>query len=166
MTLTKTEILKEIKNKTIKITPFKSSNIGPASIDLTLDNKFRVFKDPKTIKMVEGVDFKKYMKSTIKNTLILYPNEFVLGITKEKITFPNNICGWLTGRTRFARLGLQIHSTAAFLQPGINNKQVLEIYNLSPSPLELRSGTKICQLILQRTEGKAKYSGKFKNQSL
>ena len=166
MILTKQEILKEIKNKNITIVPFSKKNIGPASIDLTLDNKFRLFKNPKIIPIAEKTDNKKYTKLVTKNKIILYPNEFIIGITKEKINLPNNICGWLTGRSRFARLGLQIHSTAAFMNPGINNKQVLEIYNLSPNPLELKPGTKICQLIFEKTEGKAKYKGKFKSQSL
>ncbi len=166
MILTKKEILKEIKDKKIKISPMKKSNIGPASIDLTLDNKFRVYKTPKLVRITENTDFKKYTKAITTDKIVLYPNEFIVGITKEKVSLPDNICGWLTGRSRFARLGLQIHSTAAFMQPGINNKQVLEIYNFSPNPLTLKPGTKVCQLILEKTEGKAKYTGKFKTQSI
>ena len=52
------------------------------------------------------------------------------------------------------------------MQPGINNKQVLEIRNIGPLTLKLKPGTKICQLILEEAKGKAKYKGKFKNQKL
>ena len=97
---------------------------------------------------------------------VIHPGEFVLGITKEQVKLPEDVCGWLSGRSRFARLGLVVHVTAAFIQPGINNKQVLEIKNLGNSDLILKPGLKICQLILERTEGKAKYKGKFKKQSL
>ena len=76
------------------------------------------------------------------------------------------MCGWLGGRTRFARLGLIVHITAAFVQPGINNKQVLEIKNTSSNTLVLKPGGKFCQLIIERTEGKARYKGRFRKQEL
>ena len=97
-------------------------------------------------------------------SVLLLPNEFILGVTKERIKLPKNICGWLSGRSRFARLGLAVHVTANFVQPNINNVQVLEIRNLSEVPLKINSGTKICQIIFQRCEGKAKYKGKFGKQ--
>lgn len=87
-----------------------------------------------------------------------------MGITKERIKLGENICGWLEGRSRFARLGLLVHISAGFMQPGINNQQVLEIVNLGHRPLRLHAGTKICQFIFQTTKGKAKYEGKFKGQ--
>jgi dCTP deaminase len=55
--------------------------------------------------------------------------------------------------------------TASFVQPGINNRQVLEIGNLAPFPLVLKPGVRICQMILERTEGEASYQGKFRNQN-
>jgi dCTP deaminase len=72
----------------------------------------------------------------------------------------------LTGRTRFARLGLGVHVTASLVQPGVNNKQVLEIRNMGDSEIILKPGLRICQLVLIRTEGKAKYKGKFQGQKL
>ncbi len=163
--LTKQEILKEIKKRRIRIEPFDSKNIGPGSIDLTLDNKFRIFKKLKTIYNVnDSSDYQKITKLVMANSLIIKPKETVLGITKEKITLPENICGWLEGRSRFARLGLMVHISSSFMQPGISNQQVLEISNMSNVSLKLFSGTKICQFIFQRTEGKAKYKGKFLTQ--
>lgn len=165
MILSKEDILMEIKNKRIVVSSFSKSSVGPASIDLTLDNKFRVFKQG-FASTSEGCDYKKFTRLVKKNSIVLYPGQFVLGITKEKICLPADLCGWLTGRSRFARLGLQVHSTAAFLQPGINNHQVLELYNLSCNPLELRAGSKVCQLVIEKCSGKVKYSGKFMSQSL
>lgn len=165
MILTKEKILEEIKNKGIKISPYNVKSLGPASYDLVLSNEFRMYIGNKKVSVSEGIDYKKLTRK-VKGPVILKPGEFVLGITKEKITLSDNLCGWLGGRTRFARLGLQIHSTAAFMQPGINNKQVLEIYNLSPNIIELKSGLKICQIMFERTDGKAKYKGKFSKQVL
>jgi len=165
MILTKEKILEEIKNKRINIEPYNEKNLGPASYDLTLSNQFRMFKGNENIRLDENTDYKKYTK-LVNGKITLKPGEFILGITEEKITLPSDICGWLTGRSRFARLGLQIHSTAAFLQPGIENKQVLEIHNLSSNTLELKQGLKLCQIVFDRTDGKAKYKGKFSRQSL
>lgn len=163
--LTRKEILKEIKKGRIKIKPFSKDQIGPASIDLHLSNEFRIFKKWKTAPVAEDVDYKNFTKLiNVDKYKILRPDEFVLGLTKEKINLPDNICGWLTGRSRFARLGLSIHITASFIQPGISNKQVLEIKNVSKIPLILYPGTRICQIILMKTSGKSKYKGKFMKQ--
>jgi dCTP deaminase len=165
MILAKDEILKRIKSGKIKITPYSTSNLGPASYDLTLGNEFRTYSGGRDIAVSEATDYKKFSKIR-KGSIKLKPDSFVLAVTKEKITLADDICGWLSGRSRFARLGLQIHSTAAFMQPGIDNHQVLEIYNLSKNTLELKPGTRICQIIFERAEGKARYKGKFAKQKL
>lgn len=163
--LAKDEIKRRIKNKDIKITPYQPRNIGAGSIDLTLANEFRVFDAKQNkIEVSEKIDYKKLTK-VVKGPVELAPGEFMLGITKEIIKLPENVCGLLSGRSRFARLGLIVHATASFIQPGINNKQVLEIYNLSKKTLILKKGLKICQLTLVETIGKAKYQGKYKNQN-
>jgi dCTP deaminase len=163
--LTRDEILKEMKKGRIKIEPFSKDQIGPASIDLSLSEEFRVFKKWKTAPISEDVDYKKYTRLIkVDKYKILSPGEFVLGITREKIALPENICGWLTGRTRFARLGLSIHITASFIQPGISNRQVLEIKNVGSVPLILYPGTRVCQIILITTLGKGKYQGAFSKQ--
>jgi dCTP deaminase len=162
--LTRNEILKEIKNKNIKITPFDKKAVGPGSVDLTLDNQFRTFTKGKIYDVTEHSDYQKISKSIRKDSITIKPGEVILGITKERITLGDNVCGWLEGRSRFARLGLMVHITASFMQPGIDNQQVLEIANLSHRPLRLHAGTKICQFIFQKTKGKAKYQGRFKQQ--
>lgn len=165
MILTRDDILKEMKKGRIKIEPFSKDQVGPASIDLSLGNEFRVFKKWKTAPVSEDVDYKKFTKLIKVDTYrTLAPEDFILGLTKEKLTLPDNICGWLTGRTRFARLGLSIHITASFIQPGVSNKQVLEIKNVSKLQLILCPGTRVCQVILMKTTGRSKYEGKFAKQ--
>jgi len=164
MILTKAVILEEIKNKRIKISPLNKKNIGPASIDLTLDNKFHIFKKSYALTLSETTSAESLCNKKILNSITLNPGDFILGQTKEKITLPNDICGLLSGRSRFARVGLTIDVTAFFIQPGISNHQVFEIKNLSGHKITLKPGLRIAQLILERTEGIAKYSGKFKNQ--
>tara|TARA_Y100000034_G_scaffold44576_1_gene54703 strand:- start:2764 stop:3267 length:504 start_codon:yes stop_codon:yes gene_type:complete len=164
MILTKKEVLKEIKLGRIKITPFSKKNLTGASYDLTLDNKFREFKCEKIIDIKERTNYKKHTKLITEKSLVLNPGEFILGVTKEKIKLPKDICGFLSGRSRFARLGLAVHVTANFVQPNINNVQVLEIKNLSEMPIKLYAGVKVCQIIFSRTEGQAKYKGMFGKQ--
>ena len=166
MILTKKEVLKEIKNKHLVISPLKKSNIGPASVDLTLSNQFRIFKrHNKKVTLVENSDYKKYTKLIKADKITIFPGDFILAITNETISLPDHLCGWLYGRTRYARFGLSIHATASFIQPGIRNKQILEIKNLGKLPIVLKKGLRICQLILEQTRGKARYNGKFKTQT-
>lgn len=168
MILTSNEILKEIAKKRVQIEPFDKKIVGPASVDLTLDNKIRVFKHRKEIINIgENSDYKEITEIIrLKKGYILKPGELVLGITKEKITLPDDICGWLQSRSRFARFGLMSHITAPFVCPGISNHQVLEIFNASQRKIRIKEGLQICQLILERCEGRAKYKGIFKSQEL
>jgi dCTP deaminase len=165
MILTKEVILGSIRNGTIKVEPFEEAAVGPASIDLTLDSEIRVFTGKKPIE--DDIDYTKITKIiNISKGYMLKPGELVLGITKEKITLPGNICGWLNSRSRYARVGLMSHITAPFISPGVSNKQVLEIFNAGKNKIKLTSGSKICQLVLQECKGTAVYQGKFKDQKL
>jgi dCTP deaminase len=87
-------------------------------------------------------------------------------MTAETITLPATICGWLQSRSRFARIGFMSHVAAPFICPGVSNRQVLEIYNVSSHNILLKPGIKVCQLIFQRCEGEAVYRGKFRRQTL
>lgn len=166
--LTRDEILKEIKAGNIVIDPFSEDMVTPGSVDLTLGNIFRTFRKLHHIYDVDDEsDFNDITNLIhIKDTerFVMMPQETVLGITRERIKLPPYLCGWLEGRSRFARLGLMVHITAGFMQPGINNHQVLEIANVSPAPLALHPGTRICQFIFERCEGEATYTGKFSGQ--
>ncbi len=165
--LTRGEILKEIKRGRIKIEPFDESKVGPGSVDLHLGNEFRVFKKVHNVVHVSERASHEQVTEVIKvkRHFVLMPGETILGITKEKITLPSDICGWLEGRSRFARFGLLVHISASFMHPGISNHQVLEISNFSPMPLAIYPGTPICQFVFQRTIGKAKYHGKYRAQN-
>lgn len=166
--LTRDEILKEIKKGAIEIDPFMEELVGPGSVDLTLDSRFRTFKKLHNIyDVTDDANFHEItdmVEVAEGEHFVLMPQETVMGITKERIKLPPYICGWLEGRSRFARLGLMVHITAGFMQPGINNHQVLEIANVSSVPLALHPGTRICQFIFQRTIGEATYQGKFAHQ--
>ena len=94
----------------------------------------------------------------------LAPGETIHGITRERITLPGDIGGWLEGRSRFARLGLMIHVTSGFVQPGVATRQVLEMSNVSGRTLLIHAGVRLLQIVLQRCEGSAVYQGRFARQ--
>ncbi len=162
------EIIKALKKKLIAIEPLDPSQIGPGSIDLTLGNDFRVFRRrSKTYHVKNDSDFQDITRAVhVKDGgfLVIRPGEMVLGITREKITLADTVSGRLEGRSRFARFGLAVHVTAGFMHPGISNHQALEIVNLGHAPLALYPGTRICQFVFERCEGRAKYRGRFAQQ--
>lgn len=166
--LTHDEIIEKINEGLIKIEPFEEKSVGSASIDLTLGNKFRVFKNIHNTVHLNSDKFDSDSYSdliTVKDSITLQSGRTILGVTVEKITLPPNICGWIQGRSRFARIGLMVHISSSFIQPGVSNRQVLEIYNAGPISIELYPGVSICQIILEETKGKANYKGSFKNQT-
>jgi len=166
MVLAKPEILKQVRNGRIRIEPYDEQAIGPASIDLTLDNKLRVFNTDQHITQAD-IDYRTLTDLVdIGEGYLLKPGELVLGITREKITLPDDLCGWLNSRSRFARIGLMSHIAAPFLAPGISNKQILEIYNAGRNKIWLRAGMRICHVVLQQCLGAAVYSGAWKDQEL
>lgn len=166
MILTKDVILEELHSGRVVIEPLSESQVQVASINLTLGRKFRIFRYiPEPIELISDTNYKEYSDEIEQDTYALQPGETILGITVEHITFPSNICGFLEGRSRYARMGLNIHITAGLIQPGISNQQVLEITNLGKNILVLHAGEQYCQIALERCEGNAQYNGKFQGQT-
>ena len=166
MILTRDVIQREIDSGRLVIDPLLPDQIGPASIDLHLGDEIRVMAGgPAVIDVTEDADYRTVTQvRQLNGPYLLKPGETIHGITREHIRLPGDICGWLEGRSRFARLGLMIHVTSSFISPGVDNRQVLEIANLAGRLLAIHAGTRLCQLILQRTEGSATYQGRFARQ--
>ncbi len=169
--LCRNEIKKLLSTGELKIEPMPDETaFGPASVDLTLHNEFRVFKNHglDVVEVSEGVDFNEFTeKVTVAEgeKLLLLPGCACLAITRETVSLPKNLAGMLEGRSRFARLGLSVHVTAGFISPGVSNRTVLEIFNCSPLALHLIPGVRICQFVFFSVQGDAEpYSGRFVNQ--
>jgi dCTP deaminase len=165
--LTRDVIVHEIESGRIVIDPFESNQIGVASIDLTLGDEIRVIEPGATpIEILDGTDFRDHTHvASLRAPFVLEPGETIHGITRERISLPPDICGFLEGRSRFARLGLMVHVTSAFVQPGASNRQVLEMSNVSSRALRIHAGVRVCQIVLMRTEGAAVYGGRFATQN-
>ena len=164
--IAQSELEKLIKEGVIKIEPFSEDQIGPGSVDLHLGDRFLSYKKVRDIyHITDKADYREITEEiTVNDYYLMLPGESAMGMTREKITLPDNICGRLEGRSRFARLGLLVHITASFMHPGIDNHQFLELYNASPIPLAIHPGTRICQFVFEYTTGHGHYRGKFTDQ--
>ena len=164
--LTREVTLRELDEGRIRIDPLDRSQIGVASIDLTLGREIReIVNHDDAIRVEDATDYRDHTRvRDLHGPYRLEPGVTIHGITAEHVTLPDDLCGFLEGRSRFARLGLMIHVTSAYVQPGVSNRQVLEMSNVSSRALEIIPGVRICQLVLMRTEGRAVYRGRFKDQ--
>jgi len=164
--LTRDVILEEMRAGRIVIDPYEEDQLGPASIDLTLGDEIRVIADGGApIDITDDSDYRDHTEvRSLAEPYVLAPSATIHGITRERVSLPRNVCGFLEGRSRFARLGLMIHVTSAMVQPGASNRQVLEMANISGHPLRIHAGVRVCQLVLMRTEGEAAYTGRFSQQ--
>ena len=152
MVLSNVDVENLLKRGVIRITPKPGPDqIGPGSVDLTLSNEFWRFKPKAKGKEfdLEGVNLEEITEKLVVEKITLQPGELILGKTVERITLPNDICGHLEGRSRYARRGLAIHVTSSFIQPGSDNRQVLEIVNLAPYKMVLRAGTRCSQVVFE-----------------
>ncbi len=170
MILSKKEILNAVKKKKIVITPFEPALVGACSVDFRLGNNFKFFKKTKEKTRIDS-NFKRlsddaYEEKTLtKNeTAELAPFELVLGCTLEKLKLNETICARIEGRSSIARAGLLVHVSSALVQPGVENVQVLELMNVSPRPIVVRPGARVCQIVFEELRGKAKYEGKYAKQ--
>jgi dCTP deaminase len=162
-------ILQAIQQGAITITPFDPERVGPASVDLTLAPTVRVFRKVHAVIHVgEHTDYRELTEKIEVpqgQHILIMPGETVLGITQERLRLGPGLCGWLEGRSRFARLGLMVHISAPFMGPGIDSQQVLEMSNFGPAPLAVYPGTAICQFVFQKLLGSETYAGRFAGQT-
>ncbi len=152
MVLSDKDIKKEIKQGNITISPFKEEFVQPASVDLHLDKEFLLFNtvDNFVIDVKEKTD-KLMTEKTITEDqpFILQPQQFALGLILEETGVSEKLVGRLEGKSSLGRLGLIIHTTAGYLDPGNSLKMTLELFNAGPLPIKLYSGMKIGQMAFE-----------------
>ena len=146
-------IKEELAAGRLVIEPLDEANIQPASIDLQLDRVFRIFR----VTRRPFVDVRQPMDDltelvTIEDDepFIIQPGTFVLGSTLEYVTLPDDIVARVDGRSSLGRLGLLVHATAGYVDPGWTGKLTLELSNQSQMPIALYYGMKISQISFLR----------------
>ncbi len=149
MILSDRSIIEAIKGGRIEIDPFDEACVQPSSIDLHVDRKFRTFHNAR----YPFIDVKKEMPELTElvevegtNPFILHPGEFVLGSTLERVRLPADLVARLEGKSSLGRLGLLIHSTAGYVDPGWDGYLTLELSNVANLPITIYAGMKIGQI--------------------
>ena len=148
MVLSDRDIRAEIQRGRIGIEPFDASCVQPASLDIRLDRRFRVFRSSHHpyIDLARPLDDVTELVEVGDSPFILHPNEFVLGSTRERIRLPDDIVSRVEGKSSLGRLGLLIHSTAGFIDPGWDGHVTLELSNVANLPITIYHRMKIGQL--------------------
>lgn len=157
MILSDKDIKKEIKNREIVIKPFNKKYVQPASVDLHLDKEFMVFDTSKNFVIDVKKPTDKLMKKRILKKdefFVLHPKEFALGLILEETGVSDKMVGRLEGKSSLGRLGLIIHTTAGYLDPGNSLKMTLELYNAGTLPIKLYYKMPIAQMAFEYLSSK------------
>ena len=154
MILSDTSIKKLIKEKKLIIKNLTSKAIQPSSIDLTLGREALILEYWNTNGVLDLNTKVKHQKISGKE-FVIPPSSFILATTREFINLPNNLSGFVEGRSSVGRMGLFIQN-ASVVGPGFKGKLTLELYNANILPIRLKTGRRICQLILFQMDGPAK----------
>lgn len=152
----------------ININPYDSTRLQPSSIDLTLDFRFRVFAVlPELIDLKEdNSEIMELIEVAPDDFYDLMPGEFVLASTAETVALNNRHAARVEGKSSLGRLGLLVHATAGFIDPGFYGNVTLELCNLTQSTLRLYPGMPVAQLCVFEMQGPADsvYHGKYSGQ--
>jgi dCTP deaminase len=153
MILSDRDIRAAIAEGRIVIDPFSPESVQPSSVDLHLGNRFRVFRNsryPYIDVRIEQPDLTELVEISGDDPFILHPGEFVLGSTLERVALPDDLVARLEGKSSLGRLGLLIHSTAGYVDPGWEGTLTLELSNVANLPITLYHGMRIGQISFQR----------------
>jgi dCTP deaminase len=172
--LSDTTIARYLAEGRIEIDPYDESLLQPSSVDVRVDALFRVFHNnryPFIDVKTPQEDLTELVEVGDAQPFVLHPGEFVLGSTLERVRLPDDLVARLEGKSSLGRLGLLIHSTAGFIDPGWDGHVTLELSNVANLPITIYPGMKIGQIsFMQMTEpaatpyGASELGSKYKGQ--
>src|SRR4029078_1444539 len=140
----------------VEIDPYDESLLQPSSVDVRVDRLFRVFHNNRYTFIdvkAEQSELTELVEVDDEHPFVLHPGEFVLGSTLERLPPPDDLVARLEGKSSLGRLGLLIHSTAGFIDPGWDGHVTLELANVANLPITIYYAMKIGQLsFVQLTE--------------
>jgi dCTP deaminase len=169
------DIRAALEAEEIAIRPYDPDDLQPSSVDLHLDRSFRVFRNnryPYIDVRSPQPDLTEMLHVADDEPFVLHPGEFVLGQTLEWVELPNDLVARLEGKSSLGRLGLLIHSTAGYVDPGWKGNLTLELSNVANLPIALYYGMKIGQISffkmsspVDRPYGSPELGSKYQGQS-
>jgi len=149
MFLSDGDIKQALAEKEIVIRDFDPARLQPASYDVLLGNQFMLFDKHLTNAIDPREPTDKFMrKIEVPDTeaFVLHPGEFALAVTRDYFGVGPKYCCHIMGKSSLARLGLIIHTTAGFVDPGNELNATLELFNTNSLPVKLYPGMKIAQI--------------------
>ncbi|MGC9221386.1 MAG: dCTP deaminase [Solirubrobacteraceae bacterium] len=142
-------IVEMVKTGRIVLEPWEPRMVQPASVDLRLGDSFRVFHNYRAT----AIDLRDPPANLTEEVsvapgepFVIHPGEFCLGRTLEWVRIPADIVARIEGKSSVGRLGLIVHATAGFCDPGFEGTLTLELNNLTRLPIRLYPGLPIAQL--------------------
>jgi dCTP deaminase len=154
MILSDKHIVQALEAGRIGIDPFDPRYVQPASYDLHLSKWFRFFTDTPRIIDVASSERRTVVQEF--GSMLLKPGDFVLGSTMERLVIGPEFCGRLEGKSSLGRLGITIHVTAGFFDPGFIGHATLEIANLNKASIRVYAGMPIAQMSFHKMSSPAK----------
>lgn len=178
MILSDRDIRAAIQAGRVRVDGFDAEpHIHASSMDFHLGDVFKLYEhskfavlDPKNPETFAGN--MRTITVPMNEPFIVQPGEFVLGVTKEVITLPDDLVARVEGRSSLGRLGIIVHSTAGFIDPGFSGTITLEISNLNRLPVALYPGMRVCQIAFEQMSSAAempynkKLNSKYQGQML
>jgi len=175
MVLSDRSIRQQVAAGRIVIDPLDDGDIQPSSVDLRLGSDFLVFRNsryPYIDPAREQAGLMERVTASAEEPFVLHPGEFVLGNTVERVELPDDIVARLEGKSSLGRLGLLIHSTAGYVDPGWSGTITLELSNVANLPIVLTPGMRIGQISflqmttpVERPYGASGLGSKYQGQS-
>jgi dCTP deaminase len=153
-------IKESISSGKIAIEPYEPSFVQPSSVDLRVSNGFRVFVNHRYSEIdprAPQADLTQLIEVGLDEPFMLHPGEFVLGSTLERVRLGVDVVARLEGKSSLGRLGLLIHSTAGFIDPGFEGHITLELSNVATLPIAIYPGMKIGQISFYQMTTAAEY---------
>jgi len=149
-----------VEDGRIVVEPWDPGLVQPASVDLRLGDSFRVFHNHRAA----AIDLREPPTNLTEEVVVaegdpfaIHPGEFVLGRTLEQVRIPNDVVARIEGKSSLGRLGLIVHATAGFVDPGFEGTLTLEITNLTRVPIKLYAGLPIAQLSFMALDAPAEH---------
>lgn len=169
MILSDRDIVWWMERRGLVIDPYDSVSLNgavaqqPASVDLRLSGEYKTIPGGNPVDPKEGLTEEDVIHL---DSNYIRPEQFIIASTKERVEIPPGLVGKIEGRSSIGRLGLEVHATAGFIDPGFKGQITLELTNNSTRPIKLPEGLRICQIFFTKLASTPKeiYNSKYQGQ--
>lgn len=153
MVLSDEDIKKRIGKDDLVIEPYNEDNVEPASVDLRLGEDHKSVRALGVIEL--GDDDNSIFHEELDSELTVHPDQLILSTTLERVEIPDDMVARVLGRSSLGRLGISVHQTAGYIDPGFKGQITLEIVNEGPVPVTISPGQRICQIVFEELSSPA-----------